>query len=54
MCISLKNSRQIENDVLVVETEDKEEVLIPFIRKVYIEKIDLAAKKIIVDWQLDW
>ena len=43
-----------KNDVLVVETEDKEEILIPFIRKVYIEKIDLDAKKIIVDWQLDW
>lgn len=42
-----------KNDILVVDNQENE-ILIPFIRGVFIEKIDLEAQKIIVNWQADW
>lgn len=42
------------NDVLVVVAPDKTEILIPYIYGYYIMSVDLAAGKIIVDWELDY
>ena len=39
------------NDVLVVSGEQK--TLIPFIWQVYVQQIELASQKMIVDWDLD-
>ena len=59
-----KVSRLMEtaaNDVLVIKPAVQEngsiaasEILIPFILDHYINKVDLEAGKLIVDWQADW
>ncbi len=44
------------NDVLVVQLvvgETKQEILIPYADG-YVRELDLAARKILVDWHLDW
>lgn len=41
------------NDVLVIR-DQQEEILIPFIQKTYIEKIDLNTGMMFVDWEKDW
>ena len=42
------------NDVLVVAGVDGEELLIPFVQEVYVMDVDLEAKRLTVDWQLDY
>lgn len=41
------------HDVLVISAKTGEERLVPFADQ-YINKLDLAAKVLIVDWQADW
>lgn len=41
------------NDVLVIKNEDKPERLVPFTAQV-VQKVDLAAKKMLVDWPVEW
>lgn len=42
------------NDVLVVKTASKEELLIPYVLDYSIIKVDLAAGQMTVDWELDY
>ncbi len=42
------------NDVLVVEGVNGEELLIPFVKEVYVLDVDLESRSITVDWQLDY
>lgn len=42
------------NDVLVVDNVKGEELLIPFVKEVYILDVDLESRRITVDWQLDY
>lgn len=43
------------NDVLVVQDKnDKQEILIPYIREQVVKHVDLEQKKITVDWQKDY
>lgn len=42
------------NDVLIIQNTAKEELLIPFVRNHYIDKIDLEAQTIFVDWDSSW
>ncbi len=42
------------NDVLVIDGVNDEELLIPFVKKVYILDIDVVGRNIVVDWQLDY
>ena len=42
------------NDVLVVKTASKEELLIPYVLDYSIIKVDLTAGQITVDWELDY
>ena len=55
--ISLGNITEIAetgaNDVLVVADANNNKVLIPYVKGVYIEKVDLNAKFVRVYWQLD-
>ena len=57
--ISLGKVKQIAetgaNDVLVIngEAEGKSRILIPLIMDVYVKQVDLIAKTIHVDWQLE-
>jgi 16S rRNA processing protein RimM len=41
------------NDVLVVQGDQPDEILIPFVQEVFILNVDLENKLITVDWQLD-
>lgn len=41
------------NDVLVVRA-DKQDILIPFVPDHYILDVDLAGKRLTVDWENDW
>jgi len=43
------------HDVLVINGtgENKKSILIPFVKDVYVKQVDLIAKTIIVDWQLE-
>lgn len=41
------------NDVLVVENEGRE-ILIPYAIPRYLERVDLAAGRLYVDWEADW
>ena len=42
------------NDVLVVKTASKEELLIPYVPEYSVMKVDLESKQITVDWELDY
>ncbi|MCF6218571.1 MAG: ribosome maturation factor RimM [Gammaproteobacteria bacterium] len=42
------------NDVLVVEGVNGEELLIPFVKDLYVLDVDLESRSITVDWQLDY
>lgn len=42
------------NDVLVVKTASKEELLIPYVPEYSVMKVDLDSKQITVDWELDY
>lgn len=42
------------NDVLVVKTTSKEELLIPYVPEYSVMKVDLESKQIMVDWELDY
>lgn len=42
------------NDVLVVDGVNQEELLIPFVKEVYVFDVDLESRRITVDWQLDY
>lgn len=42
------------NDVLVVKTTSKEELLIPYVPEYSVMKVDLDSKQITVDWELDY
>ncbi len=42
------------NDVLVVAGVNGEELLIPFVKDLYVLDVDLASRSITVDWQLDY
>lgn len=42
------------NDVLVVDGSNGEELLIPFVKEVYILDVDLESRCITADWQLDY
>lgn len=44
------------NDVLKVKTcsGDVQELLIPFIEKIFVKKVDLTNSRIVVDWELDY
>ena len=44
------------NDVLVIKPEnpDTEDILIPLVYEKFVEKVDLTAQTIFVDWQADW
>lgn len=42
------------NDVLVVKTTSKEELLIPYVPEYSVMKVDLESKQITVDWELDY
>lgn len=42
------------NDVLVIQTDQKKELLIPYVIGQYIDKIDLTNKIMTVDWLLEW
>jgi len=63
--ISLKNEKLgtivnlIEtgtNDVLLVKTnsDERNEILIPFIEQTFIKKVDLKNRQVIVDWEKDY
>lgn len=41
------------NDVLVVKTASKEELLIPYVPEYSVMKVDLESKQITVDWEFD-
>jgi len=41
------------NDVLVVQDEDGEQMLIPFVAQ-YVQAVDTAARTISVNWQREW
>lgn len=42
------------NDVLVVKSaKDKKNILIPLVMDVYVKQVDLDARQILVDWQLE-
>ena len=41
------------NDVIVVKGTQDREILIPYVMDHYVKQIDLAAGKIIVDWEWD-
>ncbi|MHC9510039.1 ribosome maturation factor RimM [Kangiella sp. M94] len=41
------------NDVLVVKTASKEELLIPYVPEYSVMKVDLKSKQITVDWEFD-
>lgn len=41
------------NDVLVVKGEGKNKILIPLIMNIYVKQVDLSAKTISVDWQIE-
>ncbi|ACV26249.1 ribosome maturation factor RimM [Kangiella koreensis] len=41
------------NDVLVVKTASKEELLIPYVPEYSVIKVDLESKQITVDWEFD-
>lgn len=42
------------NDVLVVKTASKEELLVPYVPEYSVMKVDLESKQITVDWELDY
>lgn len=42
------------NDVLVVKTADKKELLIPYVEDYSIIKVDLSEGQVIVDWEADY
>lgn len=42
------------NDVLVVVEEGQKERLIPFVMGPVVVEVDLAGRRIIVDWEEDW
>ncbi|WP_018625497.1 ribosome maturation factor RimM [Kangiella aquimarina] len=42
------------NDVLVVKTASKEDLLIPYVPEYSVMKVDLDSKQITVDWELDY
>lgn len=42
------------NDVLVVKTASKEELLIPYVPEYSVIKVDLESKQITVDWEFDY
>ncbi|MEJ2115227.1 MAG: ribosome maturation factor RimM [Gammaproteobacteria bacterium] len=42
------------NDVMVVVDEDKQEILVPYIREQVVKHVDLQQKTITVDWQKDY
>lgn len=41
------------NDVLVVKTASKEELLIPYVPEYSVMKVDLESKQITVDWEFE-
>ncbi|MEO1924808.1 MAG: ribosome maturation factor RimM [Gammaproteobacteria bacterium] len=43
------------NDVLVIKQagDNKKSILIPLVKDVYVKQVDLVAKTMIVDWQLE-
>jgi 16S rRNA processing protein RimM len=41
------------NDVLVITDESKNSILIPLVMDVYVKQVDMVAKIMIVDWQLE-
>lgn len=42
------------HDVLEIERAGGSDLLVPFVTGRYVDKVDLAAGTITVDWQLDW
>lgn len=42
------------NPVLVARREDGREHLIPYVPEVYVQSVDLEAKRIVVDWEEDF
>lgn len=42
------------NDVVVVQGQEGEEVLIPYVRDMYVLEVDLEQKRMVVDWQVDY
>ncbi len=42
------------NDVLVVDGVNGEELLIPFVKDIYVLNVDIEGQTITVDWQLDY
>ena len=41
------------NDVLVIESGAGQRILIPLLKGIYVQDIDLAAGRIRVEWQLE-
>ncbi len=42
------------NDVMDIHSETGESVLIPFVMEHYVKSVDLDARRIVVDYPLDW
>lgn len=42
------------NDVLVIQTSEKEELLVPYVADYSVVKVDLGAGVITLDWELDY
>jgi len=42
------------NDVLVINTKEKEEILVPFVMQHYVANVDLDAGTITLDWSVSW
>jgi len=39
------------NDIMVIQTPDNKKILIPYVLDMYIQKVDVAARMIIVHWE---